>query len=176
MSLLEVRPKPMMRYKDSALKKFIKNDRGFVVFEWTYLLIVFLILIVILLPDIVVMGRTMFHAHGASSYAIQRVAEQGHMNESIANEVFSYMEDRGIKDCTQVSQSERTCFQLFGTNEMRGINSEDPRVEVRVDVYHRPILLALYPNIRREEISLAGHAGVVNMSSKRMDVSMVYIR
>lgn len=165
-----------MKRSKGLLHRYLRNQKGFIAFEWTILTIVTLIIFVILLPDVIVTGKQIFHAHSASSYAIQRVAEQGRMTDELAQDVFDYMEARGIKECTKAESKDRTCFMLYGTAEQKGINSDDPTVEVMVSVIHKPILLSIYPNMRKDGISISKIEDGVHIQSRKVDTATPYIR
>lgn len=157
-------------------KKYVKNESGhYLVFEWSKLVLVFFILLFILLPDLITIGRIAFHGHNASSYAVERAADQGQMNNELASQVSSYLQARDLGDCATVSDDARSCYELYGTAEMKGMNSPNPDVEVQVIVKHRPMILQVLPNIRLSH-SLAIEDGVIQMSFTKLAYATPYLR
>lgn len=154
----------MQRCKGS-IRRLVKNESGHMLaFEWSYLLIVFLVLVSMLLPDLIMIGRTMFHTHSASAYAIQRVAEQGQMTDEITSDVVDYLADRKVPK-----------FEVYGTGEMTGINEDDPTVKVQIISRIKPKILAVLPSFRvNNNLSLAD--GEVVISFEKIDTSSVYVR
>ncbi|WP_374724084.1 hypothetical protein [Calidifontibacillus erzurumensis] len=106
----------------------------------------------------------MFYTHSASAYAIQRVAEQGRMTDEIAEDVVEYLKDRKIID-----------FEIYGTGEIRGINSDDPKVEVLIISNVQPRILSLFPSFRVNN-NLSLEDGKVKIAYKKIDTSSVYVR
>ncbi|MFF0828876.1 hypothetical protein ACFYU8_18370 [Brevibacillus sp. NPDC003359] len=147
----------MKRFKD-----FINSESGnFMVFEWSVLKIAFLLLIVVLLPDIILTGRAIFYTQEASSYAIQRAVEQGRMTETISDETVEYLKARNITD-----------FEIYGTGEIKGFKEQ---VEVKIIANVYPMILRVLPSIRLSN-SLALEDGVIQVTAYKMDASNVYIR
>lgn len=157
-------------------RKYVKNESGhYLIFEWSKLVLVFFLLLFILLPDLITIGRVAFHGHNASSYAVERAADQGQMNATLASEVTSYLQERDLGDCDMVSDSARSCYELYGTADMRGMNSPNPDVEVQVIVKHRPMILQVIPNLRLSD-SLAIEDGVIQMSFTKLASATPYVR
>lgn len=132
-------------------------------FEWTYLLFVFLILLSILLPDIIGIGRSLFHTHQAASHAIQRAAAQGQMTQEIANDTYVYLYERGIGE-----------VGVYGTSELRGINSLNPNIHVRVETKFKPRILSILSGF--VDSSLVDDEGNLMLTAKKLDASSVHIR
>lgn len=143
----------------------LKNEKGHMLaLEWSYLLVIFIILLSILLPDIVNIGRTMMDTHGASSYAIQRTAEQGHMNNEIANDVVEYLEDRDYQN-----------FEVHGTGTLTGMRDDDPIVTVKVVNSYAPRILSVIPDMRVSS-TIEMEDGIIKITSVRQDMSNVFVR
>ncbi|MCR8964092.1 hypothetical protein O0550_12900 [Brevibacillus halotolerans] len=146
----------MKRFVDS-----IKNEEGFLTFEWSYLLLIFLVIIVFLLPSIITIGKIYLYSNQAAAYAIQRVSEQGYMTEEIATDVIKHLESNGIYD-----------FELYGTGEPKGLNE---KVEVKIIAKVHPPILKIMPWMRTRN-SKAYEEGALSLISQKIDVSNVYIR
>lgn len=157
------------------LRRLLREEEGFQVFEWSSLMVVLLIIISILLPDFINIGRYALYGSNAASYAITRVAEQGKMDEALANDVIKELNDRGIVDCYDATNKDIVCFELYGTSEQKGYNSPDPKVETHINIKYRPRILAVLPNIRLSE-SLAMEDGIVTMGFHKVDMATPYIR
>ncbi|WP_035711161.1 hypothetical protein [Salibacterium aidingense] len=168
----------MKHYKSflSRIHRLMKSESGhFLVFEWSKLIIVFMVLLFILMPDLISIGKAAFTGHNASSYTVQRVADQGEMTEDLAADAMNYMEDRGMEDCGSSGNDAQTCYELYGTGERKGINSEDPNVEVLVVIKHQPRILQVLPDLRAGN-SLAVEDGVIQMAFHKLDAANPYIR
>ncbi len=157
------------------MRNVLKNESGhYLIFEWSKLTLIFMILLFILLPDLIMIGRVAFYGHSASSYAVERAADQGQMNDALASDVISYLNARDIPDCDS-SGSGRSCYELYGSTEMKGMNSPDPDVEVKVVMKHKPAILQVLPSLRLND-SLAMEEGVINMSFTKMASATPYVR
>jgi len=144
------------------LRDFVKEEEGsFIVFQWSYLFLIFLILILILLPDLSKMSTVRSGTQEAAAFAIKRVAEQGQMTDEIASEVENILRSKGI-----------TNYEIYGTGDLKGFKE---KVEVKIVSKMKPIILRILPNIRLSN-SIAIEDGVVHFTATKVDVSDVYIR
>ncbi|MCM3716585.1 hypothetical protein M3202_21305 [Alkalihalobacillus oceani] len=134
-----------------------------------------LLLIVVLLPDTINIGRTMFAGHAASAEAIKQVENQGQMTSAIASIVVDYLEDRGFEECGYASNQVRNCYEIYGTSDQRGLNSENPSVTAMVVTKYRPFILHLVPNMRWGD-RIAFEDGIVSMNSVRVGSAASFIR
>lgn len=148
----------------NRIRNTIKNEKGsFLALEWSVLLYVSILIIIILLPDLFSMGRGIFYTHQVASYGIQRAAENGRMTPAIANSMAEQLEQRSISE-----------FRIYGS---RGdvINNLGDSVDVHVTTYVEPRILSIMPNMRLS--STAGlEDGVLRISVHKRDVSTVHVR
>lgn len=162
-------------YGDPLIRRFLKEETGFQVFEWSLLMVVLMLVILILLPDFINIGRYALYGSNAASYAIARVAEQGKMDQAIANDVIEELNNRGIVDCYDATNKDIVCFELYGTSEQKGYNSPDSKVETRINIKYRPRILAVLPNIRLGN-AISVEDGIITMGFHKVDMATPYIR
>lgn len=153
----------MLQFRDS-IKKTVKSETGhFLAFEWSVLFYVSIILVSILLPDLFLIGRSVFYTHQAASYGIQKAVENGRMTTAIAQEMETYLQNRGVRE-----------FEIYGSREDE-INNYGEDVEVYVSTIVRPRILQIMPDMRMSD-SIALEDGIVRITAHKIDVSTVYVR
>jgi hypothetical protein len=139
------------------LRDSVKDESGFQSFEWSYLLLVFLFLVSVLLPDIILIGKHQTGINSVATYGVQQAAKQGALTEVIVQEMEAQLLSKGIQN-----------YAIYGTSEMQ--NFGDP-VEVQV-------FAAYAPNIVRFISGLAnqGDIRVIRLNSHKIEGSEVYLR
>lgn len=120
-----------------------------------------MLVILVLLFDIVNIGRAAMYTSQAASYGIKRASEQGQMTEQIAAEIKEYLNGRNIND-----------FELYATGDLKGFKE---KVEVKIVTRVKPIILQILPDMRLSN-TVALEEGVVNLTYDKIDASSVWIK
>ena len=147
----------------TRIRNWAKQEDGFLVTEWTIFFIITMIILLVLLPDLFIIGRGIFYANQVATYGVQRAAANGAMTAEIADSMASQLYHRGIVN-----------FEIFGSRA-DVINDIGDPVHVAVVVTLRPRILMLMPDMRVSDHA-ALTAGSLRLTAERVDVSSVFIR
>lgn len=137
-------------------QRFLRDETGnFLAMEWSYLFIVSVIIIMLLLPNVVTIGRGLFYSEQIASYGIQLVAENGQMTNAIASELEAQFANAGI-----------TNYALYGSPSSTIVPYGKP---VEVQVVTTVHLLPLPKIIQYVPSAL-------KITVDKVDASTVYVR
>lgn len=145
-----------MRHSKGSIKRFLNDETGsFQSIEWSYLLIVTIIILSLILPNIIIIGQNVFHTQQIASYGIQKVAEHGQMNSTIANDLKSKFANYGIGD-----------YEIYGSPSSEFV-PYGQQVEVNlvttIHLMQMPDILSFIPS-------------KLKVIVKKVDASTVYVR
>jgi len=114
-----------------------------------------IIIIMILLPNIITIGKNLFYSHQIAGYGIQLVAKDGQMTSIIASELETQFANAGITD-----------YQLYGSPDSTIVPYGQP-VEVdvvtTVHLFPLPSILSFVPS-------------KLKITVNKVDMSTVYAR
>ena len=114
-----------------------------------------IIIIMILLPNIITIGKGIFYTQQIAGYGIQLVAENGQMTTNIASELETQFANAGITD-----------YQLYGSSSSTVVPYGQP-VEVdvvtTVHLFPLPSILSFVPS-------------KLKITVNKVDMSTVYVR
>jgi hypothetical protein len=137
-------------------KRFLHDEKGnFLAIEWSFLFMVSIVVIMMLLPNIITIGKDLFYSQQIAGYGIQLVAENGQMTNALARELETQFANAGITD-----------YALYGSNSSTIIPYGQP-VEVdvvtTVHLFPLPSILSFVPS-------------ELKITVNKVDMSTVYVR
>jgi len=148
----------MQRYNSfiSRGKRFLRDEAGgFQSLEWSLLFMVTIVVVMILLPNIITIGKNVFYSQQIAGYGIQAVAKNGQMTDAIASELETQLANAGITD-----------YQLYGSTSGAIVPYGQP-VEIDIvttaHLFPLPSTFSYVPSKLRIMVS-------------KVDMSTVYVR
>ena len=139
----------------SRSKRFLRDESGFQSLEWSLLFMVTIVVVMILLPNIITIGKNVFYSQQVAGYGIQAVAKNGQMTDAIAGELEVQLANVGITD-----------YQLYGSTSGAIVPYGQP-VEINIvttaHLFPLPSAFSYVPSKLRIIVS-------------KVDMSTVYVR